>query len=207
MRLQTITFECPPLPNLAVYQQALGVEGNPDLPGIYPPDYNADFGLESTTYPVFDSDGNIRLKVNPKKYTRTELLTGESKFSSFYSGVYKELTLARVGFDVEILDFRAPLKFLMQRLQELQARSVFVDGNWSLIRCWDSVRPEPESFEDGSWVTERYGSIIDVKGTEGDGFYKGSYVDLCKAGQPLDDKYYTQPFTISFIEAKERLIR
>jgi hypothetical protein len=207
MKLQTITFECPPLPNLAVYQQTLGVEGNPALPGVYAPDYNADFGLESTTYPVFDTNGNIRLKINPKKYTRVEVSEGEAKVKDFFSGVYQELRLARVGFDIEVLDFRAPLKFLFQRLKDFQARSVFVDGNWSLIKCWDSVRPEPESFEDGSWVTERYGTITDLKGTEGDGFFKGSYTDLCKAGQPLDDKYYTQPFTISFLEARQRLIQ
>lgn len=207
MKLQTITFQCPPLPNIAVYKQSLGVEGNPALPGVYAPDYNVDFGIESTTYPVFDTNGNIRLKVNPKKYTRLEVSSEEPKFSDFFSGIYKEVRLARVGFDIEVLDFRAPLKFLFQRLKDIQARSVFVDGNWSLIKCWDGVRPEPESFEDGSWVTERFGSITKITGTDGDGFYKGSFVNPCDRGGPLDDKYYTQPFTISFLEARQRIIQ
>ena len=206
MKLKTIIFECPPLPALSTYQTALGVVEGAASP--YAPNYDPEFGLESSTYPIFLEDGRIQLKINPKKYTRiTEFNGGDPAFKDFWNGTYREVRAARVGFEITVVDIRAPLRLLFERIMSIQASTIFQDGQYKTIKCWDGVRFEPEDFENGSLVTERNGAIENVTPTDGDGMYGPTSRHVCGSSEPVPDLLYTQPFVLRFMEATQRLIR
>ncbi|MGL5193798.1 MAG: hypothetical protein ACRC8Y_09350 [Chroococcales cyanobacterium] len=206
MKLKTIIFECPPLPALGIYQAALGVVDGVSSP--YAPNYDPEFGLESSTYPIFLADGRIQLKINPKKYTRiTEFSGGDPAFKDFWNGAYREVRLGRVGFEVTVVDIRAPLRLLFERIASIQASTVFQDGQYQTIKCWDSVHFEPEAFENGSKVTERDGAIMPITGSDGDGLYGPTQRNRCGIVGPVPDLLYSQGFTLRFMEATPRLLR
>lgn len=206
MKLKTIIFECPPLAAINVYKEALGVVDGTVSP--YAPNYDLEFGLESSTYPIFLADGRVQLKINPKKYTRvTEFVGGNApSLKDYWSGIYKEVRLARIGFEINVVDIRAPLKLLFQRIMEYQASNVFQQGTWRTLTCWDSVRIEPDAFENGSLVTQRVGVILDVTASDGDGNYGPTPRHLCGSDSPVPELLYSQGFTIKFLEADPREI-
>jgi len=207
MKLKTIEFECPQFSGIDAYKTALGVEG--DVGSIYPINYSEEFGLESMTYPIFTPEGNIKLKINPKKYTKIIEFTDSNapKYRDFWQGVYKEAKLARVGFEIKVIDFRAPLRLLFEKLTSLQASTLFQNGTWGIIKCWDGVCCEPADFENGSWTTERNGAIFDIKASEGEGFYETSFKRVCGETPIPESALYGGSFSIRFLEAKPRLLR
>jgi len=209
MKLKTIKFESPPIPAIDKYKTALGIQDDPTTPGEYELDYNADFGVESTVYPIFTTDNKIEIKVNPRQYTRIiEFTGGEPSYRNFFDGFYKEVRSARIGFEVTILDKRMPLKFLFQKIIDLQASTVFMDGNWSTLKCWDCVGIEPDNFEDGSLETERDGVISFVGGTDGDGMFVNETFNLCSPANPKSERLYAGGgFQLRFLEAVPRLLR
>jgi hypothetical protein len=207
MKLKTLIFECPPLPGIAAYRQALGVVNG--APGVYEPYYDPDFGLESAVYPIFLADGRIQLKINPKNYIRvTEFIGSDPGYKDYWGGVHREVRYGRLGFEITVIDIRAPLKLLFERIAEVQASTALQDGNWQSIKCWDGVRFEAEAFENGSYVTERSGAIISVEGNDGDGVYGPTTRFMCgNKPQIPETVLYSQPFTLKFLEAEPRLLR
>lgn len=210
MKLKTIVFDTPSIPAINKYKTVLGVQNDLGMPGEYEQAYNADFGVESTVYPIFKSNGNIEIKVNPKQYTRIIEYVGgsEPSYQSFFNGFYKEVRSARVGFEVTILDLRTPLKLLFEKIINLQASTVFNDGNWSTIKCWDSVLVEPDDFENDSMVTERDGVITFVGGTDGDGVFVNDTFNICQPNISHEERLYNSGgFQLRFLEASPRLLR
>lgn len=210
MKLKTIQFELPSIPAIDKYKTSLGIQGDSGTPGEYELSYDADFGIESTTYPIFTANNRIELKVNPKKYTRIiEYIGGsEPSFRSFFNGVFKEVRSARLGFEISIPDKRVSLRLLFEKIMALQGSSVFSDGNWSSLKCWDSVRIEPDNFEDGSLVTEREGVIAFVGGTDGDGIFVNDTFNLCDPQNPDSERLYSGGgFQLRFLEVAPRLLR
>jgi len=209
MKLKTIIFDCPNIPALNAYKTALGVEEGDASP--YPSNYNPEFGAETTNYPIFLADGRIQLKINPKKYTTIiKRNGGDPEFKDFWNGVYREVRLGRVGFEITVIDVRAPLRLLFERIMSLQASTVFEKGEYKTIKCWDSVKIEPEAFEDGSLVTERNGAIESITPKDGDGMYGPTQRRVCGSSEAMPETeaalLYTQPFVLRFMEAEQRLL-
>jgi hypothetical protein len=210
MKLKTIQFEVPAIPAIAKYKTSLGIQDDPNTPGEYERSYDAKFGSESTVYPIFTADGKVEIKVNPKQYTRIIEYVGgsEPSYQSFFNGFYKEVRSARVGFEVTVLDKRVPLRLLFEKIMDLQGSTVFKNGNWSTLKCWDSVGIEPDNYEDDSLVTERDGVIAFVNGSDGDGIFVNDTFKLCDPGNPDSERLYGGGgFRLRFLEAAPRLLR
>lgn len=198
----TVTFECPPdLDNKNRYIEYLGQQGNADAPGRYSLLRMGTTEARTLNYPIFDLDGNIRLRIPKADYQRGREFVGEnSRYRETWAGTYRSVNLARQSFKIIIRDRRAPLKLLLQKIAQIQA-STAASGCHKSIRCWDRVGYEANGFEGLLLEEERWGAIEEIAGESSDGFSLEG-VESCD-GQTLpslNPQLFCDVFSLTFVE-------
>lgn len=148
---------------------------------------------------MFDGNGNLKLRISAQHYKSINEEWG--KITDAFSSVWYETAVVRTqGFEIEIQDQRAEIRFLLWELALRQR------GQWGQVNTiWvdDAVGFDPVK-DYGTGVTRKRGVLYlqPVSGVVSNGNLTCPVVG--EAGQAVEVaasivRYYTQPYSVRFV--------
>lgn len=148
---------------------------------------------------MFDENGNLKLRIPAQQYKPINEEWG--RITDAFSSVWYETTVVRTqGFEIEIQDHRAEIRFL---LWEIALRQRAIVGQVNTIWVDDAVGFDPiKNYNTG--VTRKRGVLYlqPVSGVVSNGNLTcpvvGGTGQAVEVAAPIV-RYYTQPYSVRFV--------
>lgn len=166
---------------------------------VCPPQISATWGT-SPIADLFDSAGNLSLRIQPDHYTRIEEGTA-SQFNDLFNGVGYNHSPQRIGFSIAIQDKRDELAIAVKELARLSLGTQYT--NFSTITVLDYIRVD-NAADYAAGFTTRIGKlwVENLTGTvqRGNLICATPLIETPQAGR------YNNGFTLKFLSSKKEVI-